>query len=190
MPRFIYNEDSPTSMHQEVLDFWFKETPKELWFEKNTAFDKKVTEKFAKTYDHAVAGELDEWKDAAKSCLALIIVLDQFPRNMFRDSPKAFAHDALARDATKHALEEGYEELLKGAEKSFLIMPLMHSEYLNDQEMCLQLFSSWGYKTNVQFAKEHRDIIKRFGRFPHRNKVLGRKNTPEEEEFLKTHKGF
>lgn len=177
-------------MYQDILNFWFEETPKELWFKKDAAFDKKITKKFATTYKQAVSGKLDEWKDSAKSCLALIIVLDQFPRNIFRDSPEAFAHDALARDATKHALEEGYEEMLKGPEKSFLIMPLMHSEFLNDQEMCVQLFSSWKYETNLKFAKEHRDIIKRFGRFPHRNEVLGRKSSPEEKEFLKTHKGF
>jgi len=179
-------------MYQEILDFWFEETPQELWFKKDAAFDKKIIKRFAKTYKQAVAGDLDDWKDAAKSCLALIIVLDQFPRNIFRDKPESFAHDSLARDAARHALEEGYESMLKGSEKSFLIMPLMHSEYLNDQELCVQLFSSWGegFEKNLKFAKEHRDIIKRFGRFPHRNEVLGRKNTPEEIEFLKTHKGF
>ena len=178
--------------YEAVLDFWFNETPKELWFKKEDGFDKQIIERFADPYDQAIVGNLGDWKDSAKSALALIIVLDQFPRNMFRNSPQAFEHDALARDVTKHALEEGYEQMLEGPEKSFLIMPLMHSENIHDQEMCVQLFSSWGeeYAVNLKFAKEHRDIIKEFGRFPHRNKVLDRENTAEEAEFLKTHKGF
>ena len=179
-------------MNEEVLSFWFEESSPKDWFSKNDDFDKKIKQRFEKVYNLAINGRLDNWKEEAKSCLALIIVLDQFSRNLFRNDKRAYAQDKKSIELTKYALEKGFDKELEGSEKTFLIMPLMHSEELEDQELCVDLFSSLGeeYSVNLKFAEEHRDIIKQFGRFPHRNKDLGRENTTQEEEFLKTHKGF
>lgn len=177
---------------EEVLNFWFEECKPSDWYKKDAALDKNIRVKFSSYYEAAVSGKLESWKHEAQSCLAFIIVLDQFSRNMFRNDKKAFAHDELAVLATKHALAKGFDKELEGMQKSFLIMPLMHSENIGDQEECVVLFREWGddYKTNLEFAIKHRDIIREFGRFPHRNEVLGRESTSEEAVFHKEHGGF
>lgn len=175
---------------QDILDFWFAESTQAHWFVRSDALDQQIRERFGAVYEQAVAGELEDWKDNAKSALALTIIFDQFPRNMFRGSPKAFATDVLACTLSKYALEHDYDKALDEKARQFFYLPLMHSETLADQEQSVQLYKGLGNDLALGFAKEHRDIVEKFGRFPHRNAVLGRKNTPEETEFLKIHKGF
>jgi uncharacterized protein (DUF924 family) len=178
---------------EEVLAFWFGEEGDEeygefrqAWFEKNEDFDREVTTRFSDLYEEAASGKLDSWKDDARSALALIIVLDQFPRNMFRGDPRSWATDAKALEVAKHAVERAYDRELPPFQRSFVYMPYMHSENLEDQKRCVELFELMGEsgKNNVEYAVGHMEIIERFGRFPHRNEVLGRETTPEEAEFL------
>ena len=173
---------------KDILAFWYEEATPEDWFTKNVDFDNRVRDRFAGTYDTAVRGALDHWQDEALSALALVIVLDQFPRNMFRDSEGAFASDAKALSVTRAALERGYDTgpLYNDAHRQFLSLPLMHSEAMADQRECVRLSETRTRNENLQdFARQHLRIIERFGRFPHRNALLGRKSTPEELEFLK-----
>jgi len=170
---------------QDVLDFWFSDRVRPLQFEKNPDFDKEITDKFLAYYEAATAHKLEGWLETAKGALALIIVLDQFARNMFRDTPKSFAADPQALSIANMALEEGFDEAVSPKQRHFFYMPFMHSEDLADQDRCVALFSDLGNEDALHFAKLHRDIIARFGRFPHRNQVLSRESTPEEEAFLK-----
>ena len=174
----------------EVLEFWFTEPMASKQFAKDDAIDALITEKFGDTYEAAVRGELDDWKSAPRSALALIIVLDQFPRNMFRGSPRSFEADAKACEVTHDTLDQGFDRQVGSNECTFFYMPLMHSENLHDQNRCVEIFEALGKKENLRYAIDHRDIIARFGRFPHRNAVMGRDTTPEEAEFLKEHSGF
>lgn len=164
-----------------VLNFWFSEAVKPNWFIKNFDFDKLITEKFENIYLMAKMNALEHWKKTPEGTLALIITLDQFPRNMFRNLAKSFESDSAALSLTKYALDNKMDENLNFEQKQFLYMPLMHSENISDQELSLTLFSS-----NNIYAKRHWAIIKMFNRFPHRNKILGRKSTQEELEFLET----
>ena len=168
---------------QDVVAFWFDELePKQHWV-KDPALDEAIRARFLPTYEAAVAGELEGWLDEPNSCLAYVIVLDQFSRNMFRGTGRMFAADEQARRATERALERGYDRQLPEARRSFLYMPLMHSEDLADQDRCVELFEAQG-GDSASFARAHRDIIARWGRFPHRNALLGRTSTPEELAFL------
>jgi uncharacterized protein (DUF924 family) len=173
----------PLASPESVLTFWRDAGP-ESWFKKSDAFDAAIRERFLETYEAAAAGRLDHWKDSAETALALAIVLDQFPRNMFRGSPRMFAADPLARDLARHALERGYDQQVPAQERGFFYLPFMHSEELADQDTCLALYRALGNPEGTKYAELHADIIRRFGRFPHRNPVLGRATTPEEKEFL------
>ncbi len=168
----------------EILDFWFSEKVQPLWFKKSPEFDREIETRFINTYLIAKTGELDNWRSNPHDALALIIVLDQFPRNIFRDSPQAFATDNQAVELTKYALEHNYHQSLSVDEQAFLYMPLMHSENEVDQAKCVELFTNLDKKDNLKFALKHQEIINRFGRFPHRNKILNRKSTPAEKDFL------
>jgi uncharacterized protein (DUF924 family) len=177
-----------TSLAPDVLNFWFGEGAErgkrhKRWFEKNPAFDAAVAERFGNLYDRLSTNR--DWLDPAPECLARIIVLDQFPRNMFRGTARAFAADALALEAAKHALARGYERGLPQVEQLFVYLPFEHSESLADQELACELMKNFE-KEQLDYALRHREIIRRFGRFPHRNAVLGRSSTAEELEFLKT----
>jgi len=132
-----------------------------------------------------VIGEIDSWTNEAESCLAYIIILDQFSRNMFRDTPQMYAADSLALDASKYAIKKGFDKQVKKG-RSFFYLPLMHSENLENQEECIKQFEilSEGKESGTEYAIKHRDIIRQFGRFPHRNKILSRESTKEEIEFL------
>ncbi|MBC8158455.1 MAG: DUF924 domain-containing protein [Alphaproteobacteria bacterium] len=170
----------------DVLEFWFAESKPEQWYKKDSDFDQVIRDRFGKTHAVAVSGALDHWAETADGYLALIIVLDQFSRNMCRDDPGAFAADPKALALTKMALEKGFVEKATKEQAQFLLMPLMHSESLADQEMSIPLFERHCGEKVAEFAIRHRNIIARFDRFPHRNAVLSRESTPEEIEFLKT----
>jgi uncharacterized protein (DUF924 family) len=165
---------------QDVLDFWFA-CERKAWFEKNPDFDADIRRRFLPDYELGAAGMLASWKQAPASALALVVVLDQFPRNMFRDSARAFAADPLARDAARTILERGWDRAMTPDERMFAYLPFEHSEALADQELSLKLFAD---NPNYEWARKHWEIIRRFGRFPHRNAALGRPSTPEETAFL------
>ena len=188
------NADHADLIANEVLAFWFGEGDEHgrkrvEWFKKDATFDDEIRHRFLPAYQLAAADRLSHWKDDVRACLALIIVLDQFSRNMFRGSARAFATDAMAREATRHALAQGFDRVLKPVERQFIYLPLEHSESLADQEQCLQLMqqlSAFDETSDLHvWAEKHLVIIRRFGRFPHRNAALGRPSTAEEIEFLK-----
>ena len=168
----------------DVIDFWFSESVKPLWFKKSAEFDREIKQRFLDTYQLAKIGSLDNWRKEPHSTLALIIVLDQFPRNMFRGTSQAFATDGKAVELTKYAVANNYQRDLSTEQRAFLYMPLMHSENRIDQTQCVELFTELGKADNLKFALEHQKIIDRFERFPHRNQILGRESTVEEREFL------
>jgi uncharacterized protein (DUF924 family) len=174
---------------EEVLHFWFSQDRK-AWFEKNPAFDEEIRGRFLALYELGAAGRLADWHGAPASCLALVILLDQYPRNMFRGTARAFAADALAREATEVILRKGWDKAMSPDERQFAYLPLEHSESLADQERCLALMreiaSFPGKEDLPKWAEAHLVIIRRFGRFPHRNAILGRASTPGEIEFLKS----
>ena len=179
---------------EAILSFWFgsgKEQGKRraAWFKKDAAFDDEIRSRFLDTYELAASGQLVHWLVQAQSCLALIVVLDQFPRNMFRGSPRTFAADTMARETTLYALEHGFDTTMKPVERQFIYLPLEHSEALADQQQCLMLMQALSVYPETSdlhvWAEKHLVIIERFGRFPHRNAVLGRESTLDEIEFLK-----
>ena len=166
----------------DVLAFW-RDAGRDKWFTRDDSFDAEIREKFLATYEAAAAGKLSAWEDSAEDTLALVIVLDQFPRNMFRDDARIFAADPVARAVANRALKRGYDQDLPAEDRSFLFLPFMHSEELADQLRCVELYRAAG-NADLKYAEEHRDIIRRFGRFPHRNVLLGRETTAEEQAFL------
>ena len=167
----------------DVLSFWRAAGP-ERWWTKDDAFDAAIREKFAGLWQQAAEGRLADWERSDEGTLALVIVLDQFPRNMFRNDPRAFSTDAMALDVAMRALERGVDARTDEDLRQFLYLPFMHSEELVDQERCVALFAPLGNENNTKYAEIHADIIRRFGRFPHRNPVLGRETTAEEQAFL------
>ena len=173
---------------QEVWGFWFVECEPADWFKKSEEFDDEIRSRFLETYEAIVAGETADWRRSAKGRLAEIIVLDQFSRNMFRDDAKAFASDALAVELAKEALSDW--DTFTVQERSFVVMPFMHSESLAVHDWAAKWFDEPGLERRKKYELLHRGIIERFGRYPHRNRVLGRTSTPEEEAFLKEHPGF
>lgn len=175
---------------ETILEFWFSAATEANWFVRSDAMDQHITDTFAGTYEAARAGELEAWKSNDLSALALVILLDQFPRNMFRGSPRAFESDAHARTVAGYALEQGFDQLVTQKQRQFVYLPFMHSENVEDQRHAVRLYEQLGITSSLDFARQHADIIERFGRFPHRNAVLGRQNTREEDVFLIDHKGF
>ena len=169
----------------EVISFWFEEIPSESWFKKDADFDELIRQRFLQAHHAATAGELYGWRSTALGRLAEIIVLDQFSRNIFRDQSLAFAWDAQALVLAQEAVTAGVLEQLESSQQAFLIMPYMHSESKIIHEQAIKLFSRPGLEFNLDFEKRHKVIIDRFGRYPHRNEILGRQSSAEEEEFLK-----
>ena len=172
-------------MYPTILKFWFEEIDQSLWWSKNEAFDQQIRERFAGIHAQAMRCELFAWRKNAEGRLAEIIVLDQFSRNMFRDSPLSFANDSLALALSQEAISMGADQALTPIQRGFLYMPFMHSESLIIHEMAVDLYKKNGIQANLDFEIKHQDIIKKFGRYPHRNKILGRASTGEEIEFLK-----
>ena len=172
---------------QALLQFWFDAAldPQERnrrWFTKDPGFDSEVRGRFLALYEEGAAGRLAAWKNFTRDCLALVILLDQLPRNMFRGEARAFAADALAREAARALLPRAGE--LSAEERLFAFLPFEHSESIEDQRLSCELLAPLGAEL-LRYAERHREIIERFGRFPHRNAILGRESTPQEQEFLK-----
>ena len=173
-------------MPQTVLSFWFEEIEQSQWWKKDLAFDRLVKERFGRLHQQAVKCELYEWRKTAKGRLAEIIVLDQFSRNIFRDSSLAFSNDSLALALAQEAVSAKADLELSAVENSFLYMPYMHSESLAIHNVALNLYRKNGIESNYDYEVKHREIIEKYGRYPHRNSILGRASTSEELEFLKT----
>ena len=183
------------SAPHEILDFWFGCEGeegygefREAWFTKDPEFDREIRDRFEPVYEEAAAGGLDRWKSEARSCLALIIVLDQFPRNMYRGDARMYAADEKAREAARYAIEHAYDRELSPYGRLFAYLPFEHSEELDDQRLSVELFrglaTEMGSEDLLGYAVRHLEIVERFGRFPHRNEILGRRTTPEEAKFL------
>lgn len=171
-------------LYQEILTFWFDESKPSQWFAKSENFDQLIIQRFSTVHRQVSQGEMADWRQTIEGRLAEIIVLDQFSRNMFRNDPRSFASDGMALVLAQEALASGDVHQLPVAHRVFLYMPFMHSESLVIHEQALALFSEQGLEENLKFEKQHRDILLRFGRYPHRNAVLGRVSTAEEIEFL------
>ncbi|BFM50449.1 DUF924 family protein [Marinomonas sp. THO17] len=171
-------------MYQEVIDFWFSEVDPKQWFQKDHAFDLMIQQRFGKLHDQASAGELFSWRHTAVGSLAEIIILDQFSRNIYRDKPAAFASDLLALALAQFAITQGFDSELPEKQRAFLYMPFMHSESKLIHVEALSLFTSLGNENNLAFEIQHKAIIDRFGRYPHRNAILGRPSTEAEKTFL------
>lgn len=168
----------------DIIDFWFGEIPQEAWFRRDPELDQRIRDRFLDIYRSASAGELFAWRQLAIGRLAEIIVLDQFPRNIFRDTPEAFASDNMALVLSQEAVALGVLDQLEPERQAFLIMPYMHSESALIHQQAMMLFSRPGLEFNLDFEVKHKAIIDRFGRYPHRNAILGRQSTPEETAFL------
>jgi uncharacterized protein (DUF924 family) len=166
----------------EVIDFWIAAGP-ELWFAKDPEFDRRFRDRFLADHEAAARGELSYWLGSAEGALALVILLDQYPRNAFRDTPRMYDTDALARKAAHAAFAAGYDRAISADLRKFLLLPFAHSEDLADQERAVALARRIG-PVDLARAEHHRDIVRRFGRFPHRNRILSRESTPEELRYL------
>lgn len=172
-------------MYEDILNFWFTELTPAQWWAKDDKLDTEIKSRFSAIHAKAARCELFDWRMAAKGRLAEIIILDQFSRNIFRDTPQAFAHDPLALALAQEALAVDADKALSPTERSFLYLPFMHSESAEIHKVAVMLYSSPGLEGNLDFELQHQTIITRFGRYPHRNKILGRESTQEEIEFLK-----
>jgi uncharacterized protein (DUF924 family) len=181
---------SMTITPQMVIDFWFSPEVEKHWFSSTPALDRDILERFEQLWVSAAAGELDPWRHSAAGALALVIVLDQFPLNMFRNQAAAFKTEQQAVAVTKQAIDDGLDSVLIGSQLAFLYMPLMHSELMSDQDLSVKLYENAGLKANEKFARHHREIVRRFGRFPHRNEILGRESSAEEIAYLESPQAF
>lgn len=174
----------------ELLDFWFSEPMNRHWFKSTPAIDRDIAQRYAKLWHQAAAGELGHWLQSAPTCLALILLLDQLPLNMFRSQAKSFSTEKQAIEACLYGLEQGYDQQLTQAQQAFFYMPLMHSEQLPHQQRSVELYQRAGLTNNLRFARHHCELIERFGRFPHRNAILGRTSTPQEVDYLQSKQAF
>jgi uncharacterized protein (DUF924 family) len=180
----------------DILDFWFgppgspqRGRPRQVWFRKNAEFDAEIRRRFLDEHEAALAGLRGDWEATPHASLALVVTLDQFPRNMFRDTPRSFAADQAALGVARRMVDNGFDILLRPIERCFVYLPFEHSEDLAAQRRSLALFEGLRFSSdsigNIDYARRHYEIIARFGRFPHRNAILGRASTPEETEFLR-----
>ncbi|NQZ84603.1 MAG: DUF924 domain-containing protein [Nanoarchaeales archaeon] len=180
---------------KDVLSFWFEQTKEEQWFKKDDEFDRQLTVKFAELHEEIISDKRNVWMNDANGCLALILVLDQFSRNMFRNTAKAFKSDKFSLKIAKLAIENGFDKKVKQG-RQFFYMPFMHSESIKEQEKCVELFTQLAKDEGkdidsvIDYAVQHRHIIRKFQRFPHRNEILKRESTFSEKEFLKENTGF
>ena len=175
--------DARDTLPAEILSFW-RGAGRDRWYRRDEAFDAQVRARYLELWRKAAAGNLSCWEASDDGALALTIVLDQFPRNMFRGDARTYASDPLAREVVARAIARGVDTRIEPALLEFLYMPFMHSEHLPDQLRCVELFRCTENAENLGYAEQHADIMRRFGRFPHRNRILGRPTTPEEQAFL------
>ncbi len=171
-------------MHKEIIKFWFEEISQTQWWKKDVQFDQLIASRFLEVHGQASRCELNQWRDTADGRLAEIIVLDQFSRNIYRDSPLSFATDSLALVLAQEAIRVGADKKVSESMRSFFYMPFMHSESAVIHEEAVVLYEAYGNEGNLDFELRHKAIIDRFGRYPHRNEILGRDSTAEEVEFL------
>ncbi len=172
---------------QAIIEFWVDEVGPQGWYQGTDALDKSIRDKFMSDWEAAKAGDYDGWARCPRKSLALLILLDQFPRNMFRDDPRAFSTDKKAREVANLAIEQGYDQRTDEPQRQFYYLPFMHSECLQHQERCVRLIKnrmSESGGSNLLHAKVHREVIRKFGRFPYRNDALGRSNTSQEQKFM------
>lgn len=181
---------SEVTTHNSILDFWFSEPASKRWFKSNSEFDEQIRNKFNPIWELASDNKLDHWQKIPESALALIIILDQFPLNMFRGTAKSYSTEKKAINITHFAISNKYDSKLTYIQLPFLYMPLMHSENFDDQTLSVSMFEKAGLESNLRFAKHHRTIIQQFGRFPHRNEILNRVSTKEELEYLASPEAF
>lgn len=182
---------SDTAPHfSEILNFWFNEPVKNHWFQSTDEIDQTIRDRFEGVWREAAAGRLDHWAEGPEGALALVIVLDQFPLNMFRGRAEAFASEDKARAVAEWALDRGWDRELPLEQRHFIYLPYMHSEALADQERSVALYEESGLEDGLKWARHHRDIVRRFGRFPHRNAALGRESTPEEAAWLASDEAY
>jgi uncharacterized protein (DUF924 family) len=174
----------------EVLTFWFSERVRPLWFRSTPGFDGEIRQRFEETWQAARDGKLSEWEVDGAGALALVIVLDQFPLNMYRDQALGYSTEAAAREVVRRAIERGWDKELADPGKAFLYLPFMHSENMADQDRAVALYEAAGMQDNQRFARHHREIVSRFGRFPHRNAALGRDCSEEERAWLNSKEAF
>ena len=171
---------------QDVLQFWFTEETRSKWFNSTPEFDELIRQRYEKIWGLARAESFDHWEQEPDGALALVIILDQLPLNMFRLDARQYSTEAHARVIAGHAIDQGLDEKLEIARRAFMYLPFMHSESIEDQDRAVELYQKAGLGDNLRYAKHHRDVVKRFARFPHRNEVLSRESTAEEIEYLKT----
>lgn len=171
-------------MHKQVIDFWFEEIDPVMWFKKDDDFDSRLQVRFGELWHAAAAGELAHWRETIEGRLAEVIVLDQFSRNLFRGTPRAFSSDCMALVLAQEAIRSGDCEQLSREQRGFLYLPFMHSESAEIHRQALALYTELNNADQLEFELRHKAIIDRFGRYPHRNAILGRISTPEEEAFL------
>ena len=183
---FTMNENSITP--PDVLDYWFSEKSKQFWFASTPQVDNEIKVRFESVWEKAAEGEYSQWRDTADGSVALIVILDQLPLNMFRSDPKGFQTENMAVEVALNAINNGFDEELNDEKLLFLFMPLMHSENIDHQNLQVYLFDKYNF--NLEFSKHHRDLVKKFGRFPHRNEILGRMSTMEELDYLLSDNAF
>jgi uncharacterized protein (DUF924 family) len=176
---------APWPPDRAILDFWFSPAARKRWFDADEAFDQEIAARFGQAWRRVAGGDLAGWPNTADGTLALVILLDQFPRNLFRGDPRAYATDQAARTFAAAALAHGLDAELPPERRRFLYLPFMHSEDVIDQRRCVALFAGLDDAESLDFARRHLAIVERFGRFPHRNAALGRETTAEEAAFLK-----
>jgi uncharacterized protein (DUF924 family) len=185
----VVQSDDPAQA-RELLEFWFSAKAKKRWFKSTVKFDNELRDKYATLYEAACRGELEHWRDDVESALALVILFDQIPLNIYRGLPRSFASDAQARAVAADVIGRGWDKTLADEQKAFLYLPFMHSEELADQDRSVELYRAAGLEHNLRYAMHHREIVRRFGRFPHRNAVLGRTSSDAEQAWLASKDAF
>lgn len=175
---------------EAFLDYWFSEPVAKCWFRSTPEFDAELRERYEGLVQQALSGELSHWQQGSRSALALVLLLDQLPLNIYRGRPESFAGEAPAREVARHIIEQGWDEQMADKEKAFVYITFMHSENLDDQDRSVALYRAAGLTDNLRWAEHHREIVRRFGRFPHRNAILGRESTAGEQAWLASDEAF
>jgi uncharacterized protein (DUF924 family) len=175
---------------EAIINFWFSPPMSQYWFASTQEIDQQIRDQYEDVWKAAANGDLNAWRQTPEGCLALAIILDQFPLNMYREDERRYSTEQMAVDVALHAVSEGFDQALPNHQKAFLYMPLMHSEFPEHQDTSVALFDAAGLEDNLKFAEHHREIVQRFGRFPHRNEALGRASTQEELDWLASEDGY